>query len=211
VLGDLHDRQAALAEQGDDAFGGQAGDRQRLAVAGGHRRTGVGQQGHGLRASGRSHPDLILGRRGQEVAHAGVGDQPAATDDDEVVGGVFELAHQVAGDEHGAALGGERTQEAADPADPVGVQPVDRLVEQEHRGVAQHGAGDAQPLQHAQGEPAGASPRGRGQPHQLEHFVDPSTGEAVGLGHPEQVVPRPPARVDRGGIQQRADVEQRCP
>jgi hypothetical protein len=99
----------------------------------------------------------------------------------------------------------------ADPADAVGVQPVHRLVEQEHRGVAQHGTGDAQPLEHAQGEPAGASPRGRRQPHELEHLVDPSTGEAVGLGHPEQVVPCPSTRVDRGGIQQRADVEKRCP
>ena len=34
--------------------------------------------------------------------------QPAPADDDEVVGGQRHLAHQVAGDEHGAALGGQR-------------------------------------------------------------------------------------------------------
>jgi hypothetical protein len=33
-----------------------------------------------------------------------VGDELAAADDDRVVGGVFYLAHQVAGDEHGPAL-----------------------------------------------------------------------------------------------------------
>jgi hypothetical protein len=107
VLGDLHDRQSALSQQGDDTLGGHARDGQRLAVTGGDGRAGVGQQGHGLRASGRPHLDLILGRRGHEGAHAGVGDEPAATDDDHVIGGVLELAHQVAGDEHGAALGSQ--------------------------------------------------------------------------------------------------------
>ena len=40
----------------------------------------------------------------------------------------------------------------ADPADAVGVEAVDRLVEDEHRRVAEHGRGDAQPLGHPQRE-----------------------------------------------------------
>ena len=89
------------------------------------------------------------------MGHAGVGDQPAPADDDEVVGGHRHLAHQVAGDEHGAALGGERPQQGADPADALRVEPVDRLVEQQHLRVAEQRGGDAEPLAHAEREAAG--------------------------------------------------------
>src|ERR1700678_2007280 len=72
---------------------------------------------------------LVIGRRRQQVAHAGVGDDPAAAGHDQVVGGVLQLAHQVARDQHGAALGGEGAQEAAQPDDPLRVHAVERLVE----------------------------------------------------------------------------------
>ena len=45
-----------------------------------------------------------------------VGEQPAAPDDDQVVGRQRHLAHQVGGDEDRAALGGERLEQVADPA-----------------------------------------------------------------------------------------------
>jgi len=58
----------------------------------------------------------------------------------------------VAGDEHGPALGGQRLHQVPDPADPLRVQAVDRLVEDEDGRVAEQRGGDAQPLGHAQGE-----------------------------------------------------------
>jgi len=66
-----------------------------------------------------------------------------------VVGGQGHLAHQVAGDQHGAALGGQRPHEGADAVDAVGVQAVYRFVEDEHGRVSQQRAGDAEPLAHA--------------------------------------------------------------
>ena len=63
---------------------------------------------------------------------AGIGDQPALADHQQVVGGQGHLAHQVAGDQHGAALGSERPHKGPDPADAVGVEAVHRFVEDEH-------------------------------------------------------------------------------
>jgi hypothetical protein len=42
---------------------------------------------------------------------------PALADHQQVVGGQGHLAHQVAGDQHGAALGGQRPHEGPDPVD----------------------------------------------------------------------------------------------
>ena len=63
-----------------------------------------------------------------------------------MVGGVLHLAHQVAGDEHGAPLVGQRAQQFPHPADALGVQAVDRLVEQQDVGVAEQRGRDAEPL-----------------------------------------------------------------
>ena len=56
---------------------------------------------------------------------------------DEVLGGEGHLAHQVRRHEHGAALGGEVLQEVADPEDPLGVEPVDGLVEHHGLGITE--------------------------------------------------------------------------
>src|ERR1700728_3424684 len=69
----------------------------------------------------------------------------APPDDDEVIGGLRHLAHQMAGDQDGAAVGGHRPEQLADPADALRVKAVDRLVEQEHRRVGQQRRRDAQP------------------------------------------------------------------
>ena len=55
---------------------------------------------------------------------------PAAgpADHDQLVRGLCDLADQMAGDEHGAAMGSQVFQQAADPADALRVQAVDRLV-----------------------------------------------------------------------------------
>ena len=85
-----------------------------------------------------------------------------APDDDQVVGGLGHLAHQVRGHEHRPALGGQRLQQVADPADAVGIQAVDRLVQDDGLRVAEQRRGDAEPLAHAEGEaarPASGPPR----------------------------------------------------
>jgi acetyl-CoA acetyltransferase len=95
-------------------------------------------------------PDTRSGVPVDELFRASVGNNAAAADDEQVVGGLGHLAHQVAGQEHRAALGGQRLHQVPDPHDAVGVQAVDRLVEQHRLGVAEQGRGDAEPLVHAE-------------------------------------------------------------
>ena len=110
---------------------------------------------------------------GDELGHRAVGEDPAAADHHQVVGGQRHLGHQVAGDEDGAALGGQLPGEGAHPADALGVQAVDRLVEDDDRRVAEQRDGDAQPLAHAEGERADPLAGHRRQADQVEHLVDP--------------------------------------
>ena len=51
-------------------------------------------------------------------------------------GGLGHLAHQVRGEEDGSSFGGQGTHELANPLHALGVEPVDRLVEDERPGVA---------------------------------------------------------------------------
>ena len=62
-------------------------------------------------------------------AWARVGDHLAPADDDQVIGGVLQLAHQVAGHQDRPALPGQRPEEPAHPHDAFRVHPVERLVE----------------------------------------------------------------------------------
>ena len=68
---------------------------------------GMGQHRHRLGPRARAHRDLVAGGGREQVGHAGVGDDLAAAGHHQVVGGVLQLAHQVAGDQHGAALSGQ--------------------------------------------------------------------------------------------------------
>jgi len=54
----------------------------------------------------------------------------------EMVGGLGHLAHQVRGEEDGSSFGGQGAHELADLLHALGVEPVDRLVEDERPGVA---------------------------------------------------------------------------
>ena len=74
------------------------------------------------------------------VVDRAVGDDLAAADDDEVVGGHGHLAHQVRGEEDRAALGrGQVLDQVAHPEDALGVEAVDRLVEDQRLRVADAG------------------------------------------------------------------------
>src|SRR5205085_368665 len=119
---------------------------------------------------------------GRQGGHGGVGQQPALADDDQPVGGLGDLAHQVGGDQDGLAARGQVREQAADPADALDVQAVDRLVEDDRVRVAEQRGGDAQPLGHAEGELARAAPGGTGQPDRLDELVDPGLADAGGPG-----------------------------
>ena len=106
----------------------------------------------------RPDPDGVAGTAGDELSHAAIRDEPAPPDHDQVVGGVLHLRHQVAGDEHRAALGRQRLHQGADPQDALRIQPVDRLVEHQDLRVPEQRRGDAEPLAHAEGEALGPLP-----------------------------------------------------
>jgi len=80
--------------------------------------------------------------------------QRAGPDDHEVIGEHGELGDQVAGHEHRAAAIGEGAQRVAQPPDAVGVEAVRGLVEQQHVGFTEEGAGQGEALAHAEGEAA---------------------------------------------------------
>ena len=70
-------------------------------------------------------------------------------------------------------------QQFAHPADALGVQAVDRLVEQQDVGVAEQRGGDAEPLAHAEGEPAHPVVGDGVQADQLDHLVHPRGGQPL--------------------------------
>jgi len=115
----------------------------------------------------------------------------------------------VAGDEHRPAFGRQRLHQVPDPQDPLGVQPVDRLVEHEHGRVTEQGARDAEALAHAERETLGALARDLGQADQFERLAHPLLGQVVGLGQAQQVVVGGPAAVHGLGVQQRAHLTHR--
>ena len=140
------------------------------------------------RQIGGDELDAAAAAPGDEVGHAGLGDQPPTADHHQPVGGERHLADQVAGHEHRPTLRRQVPQEVADPTDALGVEAVDRLVEEQHAGVAEQGGGDAEPLAHAERELPGPAAGDGGQPDLVEDLVDPAEGDVVGEGQPPQVV-----------------------
>jgi hypothetical protein len=151
-----------------------------------------------LGGRGRADPHHGVGAAGHDLADGRVGDEPAAPDHHQVVSGVLHLAHQVAGDEHRPSLGGEVLDELADPADAVGVQPVDGLVEQHDAGVAQQGGGDPQPLAHPQRVRSGPPSGDPVQADQAEDLLDPGPGDPVAARQGELAEERIPHHRQQG-------------
>ena len=89
-----------------------------------------------------------------------------------MIGGERHLAHEVARDEHGPTLRGQALEQRPHPQDPLGIEAVDGLVEEEHAGIAEQCRRDPEPLGHAQGELPGPLACHRGQSDELEHLVD---------------------------------------
>ena len=163
-------------------------------------------QALGLR---RANPHCAARRAVDDLVDARVGDQPAAADHDQVVGGERHLAHQMRRDEHGATFCGERPEEVADPVDAFGVEAVHRLVEQQRGGIAEQRRRDSEPLPHPERELPGALARHVVQADEVDQLVDPALADPVRLREREQVVVGGAARVHRARLEEGSDLVQR--
>ncbi|GHJ24602.1 hypothetical protein TPA0909_62160 [Streptomyces albus] len=141
-----------------------------------------------------------------ELPDGHVGHQLSAPDDDEVVGRLCHLAHQVAGDEDSAPFTRQTPHQVADPQDALGVEPVDGLVEEQHLRVAEQRRRDAEPLAHAEGEALGALLGDVLESDDAEHFVHPAGRDAGQLGQGEQMVAGAAPAVHGLGVEQGADL-----
>ncbi len=156
-------------------------------------------------ASGRAPSSW---KRRARTPRARVGDQPAAPDHDQVLGGQRHLAHQVRGDEHRAAFGGQLLEQVAHPLDALRVKAVDRLVEHHGVGIAEQRRGDPEALSHAERERAGALARDLVESDHLDQLAHPGAADPVRLRERQQVVVGGPPGVDRARLEQRADLVQ---
>jgi hypothetical protein len=92
-------------------------------------------------------------------------------------------------------------QQATEPADTVRVEPVERLVEDQHARIPEQRPGQAEPLAHAEREPADAASRDIGQPGQPEDLIDPPPGQPGDRGDDPQVLSGAAPRVERVAVQ----------
>jgi hypothetical protein len=152
-----------------------------------------------------AHPHRRLRRAFDELRGGGIGDEPAAADDHQMIGGLRHLREQMARHQDGAALGGQSLHEPPDPEDALRVQAVDRLVEEQDFRIAQQGARQAQSLRHTQGESAGRFTGDLRQTHQPQYLLHPGFRQPVGGRHPFQMGSRRPVGMHPFRVQQRAD------
>jgi hypothetical protein len=94
--------------------------------------------------------------------------------------------------------------------DAVGVEAVDRFVEDEHGWVPEQRRGDTEPLTHAQREALRLAPGHALETDGAEHLVDPAAGDAVTAGQAQQVVAGLAATVQRLGVEEGADLARGC-
>ena len=213
VLGrEIADPRRRQADDRERAVAVETGARRRRARAAAERQPAAGAlEQRGERDGVGRHDAHVAARRAlRELGDARVGDEPAAPDDEHVVGRLLHLAHEMARHEDRAALGGEALQQRADPADALGVEAVHRLVEQQRRRVAEQRGRDAEALRHAEREAADAAVGDVGEPDLLEHLVD----AAAAAARPRRASQRRCWRAerlpcDRLGVEQRADLAHR--
>src|ERR1035441_6299271 len=129
----------------------------------------------------------------------------AAADHDDVIDGLGDLGQDVAGDQDGAALCGQRAEQIPQPPDALRVQAVGGLVEHQDLRVAEQGGGQAEPLPHAERVAPRPLPARACQADPLQQLSGPAAGYPGLGGQHSQVVAARAAGVGGGGIQQRAD------
>ena len=147
---------------------------------------------------------------GPDLGAGALGDQPPCMHHAEVAAHLFDLGEQMARDEDGGALIGQRPDQSPDLACALWVESVGGLVEHQQIALPQQCTRDGQPLAHAQGVRAVALGGCDQQANPIQGAVDPgSRGPGVrrtvrGL-EPGQVVPAGQVGVERRALDQGAD------
>jgi hypothetical protein len=109
-------------------------------------------------------------------------------DHDHLVRHLRDLRKQVARDEHCFALGDEGPQELAEPPDPLRVQAVGRLVQDQHAGVGEQRPGQTEALAHPERVLAHLPTCRVAKVHSLEKSIDTSLGDPCRHRDRSQVV-----------------------
>jgi hypothetical protein len=153
----------------------------------------------------RAQPD-DAGRALDQRVDRRIGNEVALADDDDPGRRQSHFAHQVAGNEDGPSLAGERLHQRARPHDAFGVEAVYGLVEDEDRRVPEERGGDTQTLGHTQRESAGLAAGHVAQAHEVEDLTHSAGRDVTGLGQCQEMVAGLTAGVIRLGVQQRSDL-----
>ena len=131
--------------------------------------------------------------------------QPTSVDDHDAVDCLRDLRENVARDEDGPTLRGERAQELPQPPHPLGVEPVGGLVQHQQLGVAEQGRGETEALAHAQREGLHSASGNVVEIDEPEHLGDPARGQSRGQREGSQMVARRSPRMQVGCLQHGAD------
>ena len=149
-------------------------------------------------------PDRVRGVGPHHIEAPG-DDDPPMVQDGHAVADLLHLRHVVAAQDDGHAAGGQAAQCGPQVADPRGVHPVGRLVQDQQARTAEHGAGQAQALAHPERVTAHLLAAGIGQADALERPVNQVGGvPAVEPGQHSQVLPAAEVRVEAGRLDEPA-------
>jgi signal transduction histidine kinase len=91
----------------------------------------------------------------------------------------------------------------------LGVEAIGRLVEDEYLGFTQEGGSEPEALAHAERKTLHTTIADGSEPDLVKHLVHAGASEAGGGAQHTQVVPRPAAGVETGGLEHRPDVTER--
>jgi hypothetical protein len=142
---------------------------------------------------------------GDELVDRAVRDHAAAGDNDHRVGGLRHLGEHVTRHQHGPALRREPAHEVAQPADPLRIEPVGGLVQDQDPGIAEQGRGEREPLAHAERVLADPAARRVLKRHDLDRLVGARLRNSRRAGHRAKVVAGAAARMEAGALQHGPD------
>ncbi|MCY1234754.1 hypothetical protein D9M72_473440 [compost metagenome] len=182
----------------------QALDLQQFVVLCLYRNPGSGKEVHQLVRLIGADAGAARTLPRDDVLDGGVRDDLSAADHDQVVRRHGHFAHEVAGQEDRPSFRGQVFHQVTDPHHAFGVQPVDRLIQDDGLRIPQQCRGNAQPLPHAERKSLDLLLGDVGQAGHFDDLVDALFGNAVRRGHGEEVVVGRTAGVNGLGVQQGA-------
>jgi len=131
-------------------------------------------------------------------------------DDQHLIDRLRDLSQRMARDKHGPSLRRERTQEITQPAHPIGVKAVRRLVKDKQLGVAEQRRRKPKPLAHPERIPLDTSLRGILELDQPQHLVNPRVGHADRVTERPQMITTRAAGMEIRRLEHRADPQRRA-